>query len=189
MRTVDHKLLAHLIIEHYMPNIPEKYCRAFYFGCIEPDYNPFSYFHGFLKSYTLYGHNFCNVRNFLEKVFEKLNCAKKHNQIFFYRLGLLIHYITDAFTHAHTAQFSGSLRQHNEYEEQLHRTFEKMVYTKTLRLSNDLLPCTDIQEVSRFHEIYSKERISVYNDLVFIFTLVSSIMENFCLKIQLLKIQ
>lgn len=183
MRTVDHKILAKLIINQYMRDIPEKYCKAFYIGCIEPDYNPFSYFHGFLKSYTLYGHNFSNVKNFLERIFEKLNRTNKHRRMFFYHLGLLIHYITDAFTHAHTAQFSGTLRQHNQYEQQLHLTFKKMVYSRKLRLSGDLLPCNDINEVSRLHELYSKEKISVYNDLVFIFSLVSSIMNNFSEKI------
>lgn len=184
MRTVDHKILAKLIIHQYMHNIPEKYCKAFYIGCIEPDYNPFSYFHGFLNSYTLYGHNFSNVKKFIEKIFDRLNRTTKYKHMFFYHLGLLIHYITDAFTHAHTARFSGTLRQHSQYEQQLHLTFEKMVYSKMLQLSTDLIPCNDIDDVSRLHDLYSKEKISVYNDLVFIFQLVSSIMNNFSEKIQ-----
>jgi len=130
MRTVDHKTLAYIIINHYMANVPDKYCYAFYIGCIEPDYNPFSYFHGFLNSYTLYGHNFQNVKGFLEKVFEKLNYSKKHKMIFFYRLGLLVHYVTDAFTHAHTAQFSGSLRKHAVYEQQdIQRYTDHMIHS------------------------------------------------------------
>lgn len=182
MRTVDHKTLAVLIINHYMQNVPEKYCRAFYIGCIEPDYNPFSYFHGFLNSYSLYGHNFSNVKNFLEGLFRRLDNSKKHKRIFYFRLGLLIHYITDAFTHSHTAQFSGNLHKHSRYEQQLHLTFEKIVFSDNFRLPGNLLPCSNIDEVSRLHEIYSNENISVYNDLVFIFSLVSSIMENFHLK-------
>lgn len=179
MRTVDHKTLAYIIINHYMTDVPEKYCNAFYIGCIEPDYNPFSYFHGFLKSYTLYGHNFHNVKGFLEKVFERLNCSKKHKRLFFYRLGLLVHYVTDAFTHAHTAQFSGTLREHAVYEQQLHLTFEKLIDGNTLQFSSNLLPCRGMDEVSRIHKIYSKKKISVYNDLIFIFSIIGSIMENF----------
>ncbi|MBQ8434474.1 MAG: zinc dependent phospholipase C family protein [Oscillospiraceae bacterium] len=179
MRTVDHKVLANLIIKQYMHNIPQKYCNAFYIGCIEPDYNPFSYFHGFLNSYTLYGHNFCNAKKFLERLFKKLNNNRKYKTIYFFHLGLLIHYITDAFTHAHSIQFSGTLKEHKAYEQQLHIAFTNNIKQHALRLSGDFLPCNDINELSRLHELYIKEDISVFNDLIFIFTLIGSIMEGF----------
>lgn len=179
MRTIDHKTLAKLIIKQYMQDTPEKFTKAFYIGCIEPDYNPFSYFHGFLKSYSLYGHNFCNVKFFLDRLFNRLNKTHKHNIIYFFRLGLIVHYITDAFTHAHTAEFSGTLREHKEYEQLLHITFENVINSGTFKLSGSLLPCGSVNEISRLHDIYSNENISVYNDLVFIFSIISSIMEHF----------
>lgn len=179
MRTVDHKILAGILISRYMQNTPKRYKNAFFLGCIEPDYNPFSYFHGFLNSHTLYGHNFSNVKNYLEKLFGRLNNSSKHKQLFYFRLGLLIHYITDAFTHAHTSQFSGNLHQHNFYEQKLHLTFEKMITQSGFRLPARLLPCDSISEVNRLHNLYSKEGISVYNDLIFIFSLTGSIMEHF----------
>ncbi|MBE6845836.1 MAG: hypothetical protein E7508_09070 [Ruminococcus sp.] len=179
MRTVDHKALARLIIQQYMQNIPQNYCNAFYIGCLEPDYNPFSYFHGFFNSFTLYGHNFHNAKKFLERLFKKLNNEKKYKTMYFFRLGLLIHYITDAFTHAHSIQFSGTLKEHKAYEQQLHIVFKKIIDSSTLQLSNNLLPCNNINELSRLHELYIKEEISVFNDLAFIITLIGSIMEGF----------
>ncbi len=179
MRTVDHKLLAVIIEEKYMKNIPQKYKKAFYFGCIEPDYNFFSYFHGFMRSFNFYGHNFSNVKFYIEKLFGKLNKTRKPNMLFFFRLGLLIHYTTDAFTHAHTSAFSGSLMEHRSYEHKLHLAFMEFTEKNPSGFSGRNLPCNDIHSLLKLHDIYTKSEISVLNDMNFILSLTDSIMQSF----------
>lgn len=179
MRTVDHIILARLIQDRYMKNIPKKFRRAFYFGCIEPDYNPFSYLHGFFRNFNLYGHNFNNVQYFIKSLFIRLNNSEKRNCLFFFRLGLLIHYVTDSFTHAHSSVFSGSLKEHQMYEQRLHLLFKRLAENHLIYFSENLLPCGDIGYVSRLYKIYIKSDVSVLNDLKFILSLSSSIMKNF----------
>lgn len=179
MRTVDHKMLALLIEEKYMKNIPRRYKNAFYFGCIEPDYNPFSYLHGFFKAFNFYGHNFSNVRFFIGRLFERLNKKTKPDILFFFRLGLLMHYVTDAFTHAHTSAFSGNLIEHRSYEQKLHLAFKEFAEKNLSGFSGRYLPCNDINSLSRFHDAYIKSEISVLNDMDFIISLTGSIMNSF----------
>ncbi len=184
MRTVDHKLLAKLIIKKYMKDIPDKYKKAFYLGCIEPDYNPLSYFHGFFRAFNLYGHNFSNVRYFLDKLIKKLNNDKKYSLYFFYRLGILTHYVTDAFTHAHTVSFSGTLTEHRRYEQKLHIALNKLSENSSINFTSKLLSFNNIKELSKLHNIYINSDISVFNDITFIFSLIGSIMDNFLPMIQ-----
>ena len=186
MRTVDHKILARLIINRYMSNISDKFKKTFYIGCVEPDYNLLSFFHGFFKHRNLYGHNFCNVQPFIEKLLKRLIKSKRQKTFFYFHLGLLIHYITDAFTFAHTSSFNGSLREHSEYEENLHQTFLKLIYGNKIKFNGDFLPVSNITELSRIHNMYTKGEFSVYNDIVFIITLTGCIMDNIVFKHKLI---
>lgn len=96
---------------------------AFLYGCMEPDFNPGTYLKGSLHGQKLRGHNFQNMLPCIHKLFEKIQCAEPSGILYFYRLGKLTHYLTDAFTYPHNSVFGGSLRDHMRYEDELEPLF------------------------------------------------------------------
>lgn len=123
MRRGSHRQLGKFLADKCMENA-SKYCvTAFKFGCIEPDMNPATYLKGSRRAERLRGHNFRNAEFYMKKVSDRLEKRGVNGVFSFYRLGKLVHYITDAFTYAHNENFGGSLREHSAYEVGLHRYF------------------------------------------------------------------
>ena len=96
---------------------------AFLYGCIEPDLNPGTYLKGSLHGQKLRGHNFRNMLPCIYKLFEKIWHTESSGILYFYRLGKLTHYLTDAFTYPYNSAFCGSLKDHMRYENELEPLF------------------------------------------------------------------
>lgn len=134
MQTKDHLLLARYIIKNqentilinHSPDadiIKRSYQNAFIFGCIEPDINVFSYLRGLTSRKRISGHNYKNVVKYLDETSEILNSKDIWSMSDYFEFGVYIHYLTDAFTYPHNDTFTGTLKEHCEYEEQLHEEF------------------------------------------------------------------
>jgi hypothetical protein len=104
-----------------------RYEKAFLFGCIEPDYNPFTYLKGSWRARMLRGHNFSNAAPCMLHSIRKLQQKQDWRIREYYQLGKLIHYVTDAFTYAHNESFGKSIRGHRRYEFRLHSYFEHFI--------------------------------------------------------------
>ena len=52
--------------------IAKKYHREFVIGSVAPDYNPFTYLHGSLKTEKFRGHNFDNARKCIVCLIHKI---------------------------------------------------------------------------------------------------------------------
>lgn len=183
MRNIDHKKLAKIIIDHYMSDFPESCKRAFYLGCVQPDFVVFSYFHGFLKHYTMHGHNYTHSCYLVSRLLKKLNESPNNKTLYFYRLGIIIHYVTDAFTHTHTSKFKGNLKAHQAYEQKLHIAFEKMAEKNSVIFPNnkfyDKKVSINASEIYKVYRCYLNSRVSVCNDLHYIFFIIAMIMNNY----------
>ena len=101
MKTADHLLLGQYLVERC--GTPHLRChrRAFLLGCVEPDYNVFSYLRGMRYYEKFRGHN----------------------------AETMIHYAADAFTAPHNNFWTGTLSEHCAYEAALHQKFERMLAT------------------------------------------------------------
>ncbi len=123
MRKRDHRHLAVYLMSSVKQDIPRRYRWALIYGNYEPDINYFTYMHGFTKKEKekFHGHNFENVLPVLQRLLHKL--ARKSVAVTlldYYRLGKCMHYAADIFTYPHNPEFVGSVREHCEYEEELH---------------------------------------------------------------------
>ena len=112
MRGKSHRCLGQYLAQHYMPDVPKPYVKAFQLGCIEPDRNPITYLKGSFRCQWLRGHNYRNARRFMREISWRLEKKDKLNLWDYYTLGKLIHYTTDAFTYAHNDSFTTSFSDH-----------------------------------------------------------------------------
>lgn len=126
MKQKDHKALACYLLEHVNDGLFWKkawHRRVFMLGCIGPDYVPFTYLRGFFKSRAMLGHNAPYSQKHIVKSMGRLQRrgVKKLRDCF--ALGTLMHYLADSFTFPHTEEFSGNMRAHRTYENDLHECF------------------------------------------------------------------
>lgn len=128
MRTLTHYRLAKHCLFLLPPDPMLK--NAFLIGCVEPDVNLFSHI-DFYKAQKLphfKGHNHPYLRKRIRRMANKLTT---HHQsltpLYAFRLGVLLHYLADAFTFAHNLEFSGDFAAHNAYENAFHRYFTKRI--------------------------------------------------------------
>ena len=156
MTTKDHKILGKYLIRQSGGFEKAIYEKAFVLGSVEPDYNIFTYLKGSIKHRLFMGHNFNSSLNYLKKAASRLKRKDKANwNVFdYYKLGKIVHYIADDFTHPHNENFVGDLFEHCVYEFELHRYLVDYIKQNEIpnykRLSSDSL--TKILEKS--HDEY-----------------------------------
>lgn len=123
MRRNSHIQLGRFLARNCMHSVPKRCVYAFRFGCIEPDMNPATYLKGSRHIRFLRGHNFNNSEKYMKRISDRLEKRGVNSVFSFYRMGRLVHYITDGFTFAHNENFDGNLREHSAYEHGLHEMF------------------------------------------------------------------
>ena len=124
MKTKDHRLLGEFLLKN-TSLFPGKKERTFFlFGCVEPDYNPFTYLLGFFI-HPFRGHHVENSARYLgwlESISRKRGLKRPFD---WFIAGVALHYLADAFTFAHNPAFTGNLSRHKEYESELSQVFLK----------------------------------------------------------------
>lgn len=168
MRGKSHICLGQYLIDHYMPDAPTRYTRAFLLGCVEPDRNPATYFKGSLRCQWLRGHNYRNARRFMARMARRLEGKKRLGLLDYYTLGKLIHYTTDAFTYAHNGDFPRDLSRHREYEARLQIHF--LDYLRTNPQVTPRLTGTVMETIGHYHREYETHRRSIPTDSRFALT-------------------
>ena len=126
MKQKDHRALAHYLMNHLGdPSFFRKSWnrRFFILGSISPDYIPFTYLRGFRKSHGMLGHNADYSGRAIQKKMRRLEEKGLARWRDCLRMGSLMHYLADSFTHPHTSRFSGDMREHRRYERELHEHF------------------------------------------------------------------
>lgn len=162
MRGKSHRSLGQYLVDHYMPNAPRRYVRAFLLGCIEPDRNPATYFKGSIRSQWMRGHNYGNAKRFMTRISRRLERKEQLNLFDYYTLGKLIHYTTDAFTYAHNEEFTTNLGDHMEYEAALQDHFLEYLQTDP---QVDTAQARSIMDAIRiYHRDYIQRDIDIRND-------------------------
>lgn len=124
MKTKDHRLLGEFLLKNTSLCPGKKERTLFLIGCVEPDYNPFTYLLGFFV-HPFRGHhaeNSARYLGWLESVSLKRGLKRPLD---WFVAGVALHYLADAFTFAHNSSFTGNLAQHKEYERKLSKFFLK----------------------------------------------------------------
>ena len=120
----SHKLLGEYLISH-CAKIPERrYQKLFLWGCVEPYYNYLTYLKGSLKVQPFRGHHYPNGQTRILRLVRRLRRSHRRNVLNFYRLGKLMHYVSDAFTFSHNPEFGGHIKGHHGYEKNLNSQFQ-----------------------------------------------------------------
>ncbi|MBR6768971.1 MAG: zinc dependent phospholipase C family protein [Clostridia bacterium] len=165
MRTLTHYRFAKVLLPLLPPdNLLQ---RAFLIGCVAPDVNLFSHIDiaKHKKLPHLHGHNHPHLDKRINRMAKKL--ASHHTKmtpLYAFRLGVLLHYLADAFTFAHNLDFSGDFEAHNAYENAFHRYFEK----RLAHLPQNFWKKTTPFSYKKLRRRYLNEKPSFARDFCFI---------------------
>lgn len=175
MKTADHLLLGRYLLEQCGTTQLSRHRRAFLLGCVEPDYNVFSYLRGMRHCRKFRGHNAENSSAFLTHCFADFNGRALRSAWDYFRLGTMIHYAADAFTAPHNGSWNGSLIEHCAYEASLHRKFGKMLAAA----NSERFP---YWEYEALHKSYCSEKPSMETDFRCILTACLSLLKKYTLR-------
>lgn len=167
MKRESHILLGTYLLENMQASTAQRYEKAFLFGCIEPDINVFTYFKGSMRVKLLRGHNFKNSERCVSRTIEKIPAEGCRNMKDYYRLGKLIHYVSDAFTYPHNDFCEDGIRQHRRYEGELNCHFKSSlgsVQSEQFAGGGE----TVLDTIRLLHRRYSGEMRDVDTDTTFI---------------------
>lgn len=168
MRGQSHRCLGKYLAKHYLSDVPDRYIKAFQFGCIEPDRNPITYLKGSVRCQWLRGHNYRNARRFMRKISWRLENKKSFNLYDYYSLGKLVHYTADAFTYAHNSDFPVQLSNHMEYEVALQEHF--LQYLEEDPHVDTMVARTIMSAICSYHRDYEQTESNIHNDAKFALT-------------------
>ena len=180
MRGKSHLRIAQYLIEHYLPDAPKRYQRAFRIGCIEPDRNPATYLKGSIRCQWLRGHNYQNARRFMKVISVRLEKKERLNLFDYYTLGKLIHYTTDAFTYAHNDSFPVQLKEHKVYEDALQEHF--LQFMEQDPQVNIPVARTIMDAICSYHREYEKVESNIHRDSRFALNACCCVLTILCLK-------
>lgn len=140
MQTRDHLELGYFLLAKLRSPALDVHARAFLLGCVEADYNCFSYLRGFLRHKKFYGHNAENTRTYIENRIGRIQSKGLRSAWDYFRLGVMLHYLADAFTAPHNAFWSDNLAAHKAYEKKLHRRLAGRLNGETAKPPAPRLP-------------------------------------------------
>lgn len=128
---------------------------------MEPDYILPSYLYGFFTR-PFYGHDYENRRRWLQK---RLRSKKFTGSAYgCFKMGRLVHFLCDAFTHVHNYPFHGSVRSHGAYERKLNECMKSYLDSGG-GMGGDL---PDVCDLETLHKCYMSGEASPKKDCRFI---------------------
>lgn len=114
MRKKSHISLAKYLVNSIGEKDMQEHRKAFYLGSILPDCKP-----SFLTVRHEMEGTFPMVQQEMKRLVEQRKDFQINTRVFYRNLGEIIHYIADYFTFPHNAHYTGSLKDHCAYEQQL----------------------------------------------------------------------
>ncbi len=167
LKRESHRLLGIYLLKSLRGLPTQRYEKAFLFGCIQPDINIFTYLKGSMRVRLLKGHNFRNSERCVNRTIEKLQNSGSWKMKDYYRLGKLIHYISDAFTYPHNESYDESIREHRIYEGKLNCHFKNNINIPQY-VTIESMGSSVIETVRMIHRQYSDAVKDISTDMAFI---------------------
>lgn len=175
MKTDDHLLLGKYLLNMKKIKLSLLKEKWFLIGCVEPDYNPFTYIRGSIKHKLFHGHNAPNCKKHIDRIVEKLSCTTISTPYQWFLLGTAVHYIADCFTFAHNAFFTGGMAQHMKYEMRLQPIFHNFV--NELKEPQNKYK-TYYFNLSFYHKMYQNENRSFLTDCKYIVSSTEKLLDS-----------
>ncbi len=170
----SHLQLGIFLSQRYLSCVSKPQTRAFLFGCIEPDKNPFTYLKGSIRFHPLHGHNYSNAAAYMSRLAHRLKNKKRWSLLDYYSLGKLIHYIADAFTHSHNEGFPPDLILHRKYEAKLQHCFLPYLRHPQIQISEGL---SASDTIANLHRIYRSLPPDILHDTRYAINACCSVMD------------
>jgi hypothetical protein len=105
---------------------------------------------------------------------KRLRRSHRRNVLNFYRLGKLMHYVSDAFTYTHNPEFGGRVKGHHNYEVNLNKNFQNGFH-------GTVFPLLNRESVSaeaiffELHRQYSETDAGLFTDLDYILKVTAAV--------------
>lgn len=166
----DHYMLGGFLAQHMIKNSSPLANHLFVIGCVFPDQNPMTYLRGLCMGHPLKTHFLFLSYPEILRLCNKLENRKKLYIWDYYTLGVLLHYVADAFTFPHNEHYKGSMLEHAGYEfTQLHNTFEQYLNSE---LDVEIYSTSNMQNIestfSKLHDSYMQTEPSAACDSKYI---------------------
>lgn len=166
MQKRSHAQLASALLRELRGFSARRFEWAFWFGSFQPDCNPLSYLKGSLSASRLRGHHYPNSRRYINTRILRLQRRSRWTIWQYYTLGKLTHYLADAFTYPHNANFSSSLLDHRRYEGALRSCLEEHLSQRRLRRTP---ACRDlVSAIEELHRQYMAAGATMQRDVQYI---------------------
>lgn len=175
MKTDDHLLLGKYLLKMKKLSLSPQKEKWFLIGCVEPDYNPFTYIRGSFKYKFLHGHNALNCMKHINKIVDKLSKFVVSTPYQWFLLGTAVHYIADCFTFAHNEFFYGDMSQHMKYERLLQPIFHNYIDGLTEPQNKYKTYCFNL---SFYHNKYQNENRSYLTDCEYIVSSTEKLLDS-----------
>lgn len=178
MRKKSHISLARDIVHHSDDDLLKKHKWAFYLGSILPDIQP-----SFLYKKHEFDGTFGLVRKKISSLSQEQGENGRRRTKYFRNLGQITHYIADYFTFPHNKIYTGNLRDHCSYEEELKLRLREYLGTESEKREHirklEFLDAEAICDfIERSHEEYLKRKINVDEDIRHIVSLNHQVVEG-----------
>jgi hypothetical protein len=177
MRKKSHISLAKLLVQSMDNKSISMFRRSFYYGSILPDCTP-----SFITRRHTIEDTFFILQREIQKITEDYDVEEGINSYYCRHLGIVTHYVADYFTYPHNKIFTGSVKEHCNYENELKHQFREYVsdFEHNLKQKN-VHQCTTAQDISKYilhmHEEYIKVASKVKNDCYYIVEICHIVVE------------
>ncbi len=176
MQTKDHLALGRYLSQK--AGLESYGKTAFIIGNTMPDINVFSYLSGF-KSFVPAGHHCKSALAKVVRIIKRLENTDDE-LLYFYLLGVLMHYLADTFTYSHNDNFPCKYSPHAAYEKGLHSEFKKTL-AKSRQTVSEIVAST-AEFIGNMQKRYSAESHRETTDIEYILNVTQTVTLTMCEK-------
>jgi len=179
MRKKSHIILARYIVRESRDRELKKHIYAFYLGSVLPDIKP-----SFLYRRHEITETFPAWRERINELSRETPPEDgRHASRYFRQLGEISHYLADYFTYPHNDKFTGGLRRHCSYEQELKKKLRRHITSgKAASRKKKFIHFSSPEDLFKFvensHEEYIDSQNSVEDDISHIVPINSQVIRS-----------
>lgn len=171
MKKKSHISLASYLMNNMHNEDLIKHRKAFWIGSILPDCVP-----SFLTKRHTIEETFELLKKEIAKITKNYDPTLGITRYYCRHLGIITHYIADYFTYPHNSIFTGSMKEHIQYEFKLMDMFKEFLNsneTKDMRIHNNFFYTVDdiCDFIKNMHQEYLKAIKKIKTDCMYILEL------------------
>lgn len=191
MRKKSHIALAKYLVNSMDIKELVVHKKAFYIGSILPDCIP-----SFITRRHTIDKTFDILREEIRKITEDYNISEGINTYYCRHLGVITHYVADYFTFPHNSKFTGSVKEHCTYENELKFALKDYVKSEeAVRNRAVNMKYKTVDDICKFilemHKEYLKVKNHIMSDCEYIVELCHKVVDAILafFEVELAKVQ